>query len=137
MYYLLALLIAGCILIFGLAWFNESQATRIKAEAAAQATIIRAESDARFRDSQSTAITMAAALPMVIVIVGGCVLSIFGLALVVAAFRYQPSRPQIIERIETRTIVYLPSGAPRRELWAALSSEPMACHLIVNKTESI
>ena len=87
MNYLLATLIAGCVLIFGLAWFNESGATRIKAEAQAQATIIRAESDARFRDSQSTAITMAAATPMVLIIVGGFVGSIVAVARVLFAVR--------------------------------------------------
>jgi len=118
MQYIIAILIAAILLIFGLAWFNESQASRIQAQAQAQATIIRAESDARFKDAQTSTLMMAAMIPMALVIVGGIVGSILALALVVWVWKRQPARPPLLER---QIIYVLPAGTPRRELWQTLS----------------
>lgn len=115
---IIAVLIAVVVLVFGLIWFNESQATRIQAEAQAQATIIKAESDARFRDTQSSALMMAAMIPMALIVAGGIVGSIAALALVVFVWKRQPAQAPMIER---QIIYVLPAGQPRRELWQTLS----------------
>lgn len=115
MNYLLATVIAIAALVFGLIWFNESQATKIKAEAQAQAVIIRAESDARFRDTQATAMIMVAALPVVIVIVIGAGGGVAAVALVIMALKWQPRRV-----IEQRVILQIEPGQPRREVWQAI-----------------
>jgi preprotein translocase subunit SecG len=111
MNYILAVLISIVILVFGLMWLNESQAAKIQAQAQAQATIIRAESDARFRDAQSTALMMAAVLPVVFVLV-------IGIVAVVLIFRVKGQ--QEARLIERQVIYILPAGQPRRELWQAL-----------------
>lgn len=114
----IAILIAAILLIFGLAWFNDSQANRIQAQAQAQATIIRTESDARFRDAQTSTLMMAAMIPMTLIIVGGIIGSILALALVIWAWKRQPAQPPMLER---QIIYVLPAGTPRRELWQKLS----------------
>lgn len=119
MNYIIALIAVAVLLIFGLAWFNESQATRIQAQAQAQAVIIRAESDARFKDAQSSTLMMAAMIPMALIVAFGIVGSIAALALVVWVWKRQPAQPPMLER---QIIYVLPPGQPRRELWQAISN---------------
>lgn len=128
MNYLLAIVIAGAVLIFGLAWFNESQATKIKAEAHAQSTIIRAEAQARTMIieanananavmTQANAALMIAAFPVTVAIFGGIVGLLCAVALLVFVIRWQPRRV-----IEQRVIIQIGPGQPRREAWQALSA---------------
>lgn len=116
MNYLLAIIIAAALLIGGLAWLNESQATKIKAEAQAQATIIQANAQAQATQTQANATMMLAAFPMVLAIGGAVGLALAGVALLIVAIRWQPRRV-----IEQRVIFQIAPGLPRRELWQALS----------------
>lgn len=115
---IIALIVAALLLVFGLAWLNDSQATRIQAQAQAQAVIIRAESDARFKDAQASGLMMAAMIPMILIIVGGIVGSILAIAVVIWVWKKQPAQPPMLER---QIIYVLPAGQPRRELWQMLS----------------
>ena len=115
---IIALIVAALLLVFGLAWLNDSQATRIQAQAQAQAVIIRAESDARFKDAQASGLMMAAMIPMILIIVGGIVGSILAIAVVIWVWKKQSAQPPMLER---QIIYVLPAGQPRRELWQMLS----------------
>lgn len=121
MNYLLGLALVIIMGIVGLGFYNDSQANRIRAEAQAQATIIRAEAQARKDNAQAYALEMAALTPFTMIVMFGIAAAIGGIGVVIFAIKYQPGRPQVIERITERTIVYLPSG-PRREVWQQLSS---------------
>lgn len=93
----------------------------INAEAAAEARIIRAEAEARSDKSKAFAIEMAALTPFTAVVMFGIAGLIGGVGVVIFAVKYRPSRPQVIERVIERHVVYLPAGT-RREVWQALSS---------------
>ena len=116
MQYILAIIIAAAVLVFGLAWLNESQATKIKAEAAAQAQIIQANAQASAVMTQANATMMLAAFPVVLAIGGAVGLALVGGALLIVAIRWQPRRV-----IEQRIIYQIGPGTSRRELWQALS----------------
>lgn len=123
MNYALAIIISAAVLIGGLAWLNESQATKIKAEAQAQAQIIQANAQASATMTQASTTMMLAAFPMVLAIGGAVGLSLAGAALLIVAIRWQPKQvieQRVVFKIEPRT----PQGnvrVPRRELWQALS----------------
>lgn len=121
MQHLLALALIAVIGIAGIGFYNDSQANRIRAEAQAQATIIRAEAQARKDNAQAYALEMAALTPFTMVVMFGIAACVGGVGIVIYAVKYRPSRPQVIERIIERHVVYLPSGT-RREVWQALSS---------------
>lgn len=117
MNYLLAVIAAVVLVVFGLAWLNESQANRITAQAQAQSVLIRAESDARFRDSQSTTLMYAAVLPLVMVVAAGAVGVLIAVAFIIIAIKWQPRR-----LIESRVVFQIEAGQPRRELWQAMAA---------------
>ena len=127
MQYILAIIIAAAVLIFGLAWLNESQATKIKAEARAQTQIIQANAQAQTQIiqanaqasatmTQANAMMMLAALPVILAIGGAVGLSLAGAALLIVAIRWQPRRV-----VEQRIVYQIGPGMPRRKLWQALS----------------
>lgn len=133
MNYLLAIIVAAAVLIGGLAWLNESQATKIKAEAQAQAQIIQANAQASATMTQANATMMLAAFPVVLAIGGAVGLSLAGAALLIVAIRWQPRRV-----IEQRVVFpQLEQGHPRRELWQAMSDtrqiEPIRILDSINK----
>lgn len=118
MQYILGILLAGIILLFGIGYYNHSAAERRMAEA-------RAYRIERMADAQAAALTYAAITPVVIVGIGGIVaimsiaLVIFGIGMVWTA-RIE-NKPKVIER---QQIVYvLPPGTQRREYWKLLSGD--------------
>jgi hypothetical protein len=119
---LLSVLVITCVLIFGLAYLNQSRSEAIRAEAQAEAIIIRAEGQARLDSAQATAVTLAAALPLVlgVGVSGGLLLA--GIGVLVFALRWQGGSapaPRIIER----QVLILGPGASRRDAWRMMTGE--------------
>jgi hypothetical protein len=114
--WILGIVAAAILLVFGIAAMNQSYSERVMAEARAESMIIRAQAESRLTSAQASAITMAAATPMMLIIVGGFVGSLVAVALIVFSFKYRPNQTHIIER----HVFILPAGSQRRGLWRAL-----------------
>ncbi len=122
MNYLLGILIAAGLLIFGLAWLTETSNQRIVAQAQAQAIITQA-------NAQATAIMVTAVTPLVIVILAGLVILVLAIGW---AIRQRSGQPKVIER---QTIYILPAGSPRREFWQTLSDNRPELAKLPNRIE--
>lgn len=125
MNYVLGLLAGVLLLIGGLIWLNESQANKIKAEAQAQMMIMREQSNARLTSAQASAVTMVAALPIIIVICGGMVGVILAAALLVWIITHRPAR-QEVKLIERQVVFMLPPGGTRWDMWRQLEQNAAA-----------
>lgn len=103
MQYLLALIIALIVLVFGMVAWTHSAAELEVARARADAILIEARAEAR-------AETIYALLPW------GALLAI-GLPATILALKYQPRRV-----VENKVIFQIGPGQPRRALWDALAA---------------
>ena len=122
---LLVLLLLGFILIAS-AWNHDSAADYVRAEAAAESMVIRAQ-------SQAAAITMLAAVLWGVLLV----LGVLGIGIVALAFAAVVNRPKIIQpppQLIERRVMYLPTpGQSRREVWQAIADSKTNVKVIPGK----
>lgn len=118
-------------LIFGWGRLNDAAAERAYAQAQAErargearAMVIEAQAESRLHSAQAAAITQASNLPYAVIGVGATVvLAIFIGSLIFLVWLRQSTLEFQPRRIETRTIILLPSGMSRREFWRMISAE--------------
>ncbi len=118
--YILAIVIAICILILGAAWYNTSRAQLVIAEARAEAIVIQARADAQ-------ATVILAAVPLVAVSLGGVGVAALGLAALVLALKMAPMRrdlppPQVV--ILGRGELWRSFPGPEKAVRVSLSAAP-------------
>lgn len=119
-------------LAFGCARLSDAETNRAHAQAAAErargearAVVIEAQAESRLHSAQAAAITQSSNLPYAVLSIGvTVVLAIFTGGLVFLAWLRQTSLEfHSPGRIETRTVILLPSGMSRREFWRMISAE--------------